>query len=413
MLPALPGLDHAAAADLLDKVEAHLGDGGAAVEAALGLHLQHDVLEHLRLVRVERELLEDARVALGELARGEADGQLRASGVVFDQVDRGVQTAVHRAAVVVLAAEVLPLRLLLIAGDVHRVVHQLVHALVLHRRDRHHRHPQQRLHGVDVDGAAVAGDLVHHVERHDHRHVHLQQLHGEIEVSLDVAGVHDVDDGAGLLPEHEVPAHQLLAGVGGHGIDARQVGDERVGLAADHAVLPVDGHAGEIADVLVGAGELVKERGLAAVLVADQRERERRPLRERVAAALGVELALLAQTGVGGLPAAAGAARRLGRSFNGLHADLLTVREPQRQLVAVHAQLHGVAHRRELHRRDLRAGDHAHIQKMLPQRAFPAHGEDPCALAGSQIFDRHRVTSKAVELLSGIFYHAHPAGSIA
>ncbi len=39
-------------------------------------------------------------------------------------------------------------------------------------------------------------------------------------------------------------------------------------------------------------------------------------------------------------------------------------------------QLHRVAHRGKIDQRDLLAGDQPHIQKMLPQSAFAAHGSD-------------------------------------
>ena len=56
----------------------------------------------------------------------------------------------------------------------------------------------------------------------------------------------------------------------------------------------------------------------------------------------------------------------------GLDPDLRRVCEAQRQLIAVNAKLHRVAHRRELHQLHPRAGDDAHIEKMLPQRALAA-----------------------------------------
>ena len=153
-------------------------------------------------------------------------------------------------------------------------------------------------------------------------------------------------------------------------------------MAADDAVLAVDRDTGEIAYMLVGAGELVEERGLAAVLVAYQREGERGPLRKGIARALGVKLALLAETGVrGGL--AFGAVLPVdGCRLNGLNADLLRVGNTQCQLIAVQAQLHRVAHRGQLDHRHLDAGDQTHVQKMLAQCAFSADRDDAGTLSG-------------------------------
>ena len=188
-----------------------------------------------------------------------------------------------------------------------------------------------------------------------------------------------------IFLQNEVAGNQLLTAVGRHGIDAREIRDERVRIAADDAGLAVDRDAGEVADVLIGAGELVEERRLAAVLVAYEREGEHRVVRERIAAALRVELALLAEAGVllavlHRLPDVIG---RL--FFAGLDLDPVRIRKTQREHIAVQAQLHRVSHRGELLHRDLRAGEHAHIQKMLAQRAFTADGGDDAGLADAKL----------------------------
>ena len=69
-------------------------------------------------------------------------------------------------------------------------------------------------------------------------------------------------------------------------------------MAPDDAVLPVDRHAGEIAYVLVRTGELVEQGRLAAILVACERERERRIVGKRVLVGANVKPPALAETGV-------------------------------------------------------------------------------------------------------------------
>ena len=141
--------------------------------------------------------------------------------------------------------------------------------------------------------------------------------------------------------------------------------------------------------MLVGAGELVKEGGFAAVLVAHQGKGQRLRLRQGIAGALGVELALLAKAGVKALPLALLLSGLVRRSVQGLCLDLLRVLETQGQLIAVDAQLHGIAHGRQLHHGEGRAGDHAHIQKMLPQGALAPHGKDTPALTGLTVSNGH------------------------
>ena len=363
-LLALPGADDRGLADLLDEVEAHVGHGGGPVHAALVLHLDDDVLQHLPLVLVQGQLIQDQLVPLHRLAGGEAHGEARPLGVVLDEVDDAVKAAVDGAVVVPLVAEILAGGPLLVLGDVQGVLHQLVHALVLGGGDGHHGHAQELLHAVHVHGAAVGGDLVHHVHGHHHGHVHLQELDRQIEVPLDVGGVHDVDDGRGLLIKDEA---------------------EGLGMALDDAVLPIHGDAGEVAHVLVGAGELVEEGGLPRVLVADESEGQRRALGQRVPVALAVILAALPKTRVLALLNAGDADVGIGALLDGLDLDLGGVGHAQRQLVAVDLELHGIAQGGQLHHRDLGPGDHAHVQKVLPQGPFPAYGADHGGLADGEL----------------------------
>ena len=180
----------------------------------------------------------------------------------------------HRAAVVILAAEIHAPGALLILCHMDGVVYQLVHALVLGGGDGDDRDAQHRLHLVDAHRAAVAAHFVHHVQRQHHGDIQFHQLHGQVKVALDVGGIHDVDDAGGFFADDELAGNDLLAGIGGHGVDARQVGDLGLRVALDGTALAVHRHAREIAHMLVGTGELVEQGGLTAVLVASQRKGE-------------------------------------------------------------------------------------------------------------------------------------------
>ena len=189
--------------------------------------------------------------------------------LILDQMAHRVQASVYRAAFFIGGAKVLPHGFFLIMRDVDRVRDQLVHALILGGGDRYDRHAEQRFELVDVHGAAVGGQLIHDIQRDDDRGVHLEQLHGQIEVALDIGRVDDVDNRAGLFVQHKAARDDLFIGIGRHRVDAGQVGDEGVFVTLDDAVLAVDGYAGEVADMLIGACQLIEERGFAAVLVAD------------------------------------------------------------------------------------------------------------------------------------------------
>lgn len=179
LLLALAGLHDGLIHQLVDEVEPHIRDGGGAVQTPLLLHLDDDVLDHLFFVLVELQGRLDALVALHELCGRKAHRDACGLGMILDQVDDAVDAAVDCAAVILLAAEIHPARPLLILCDMERMIHQLVHALVLCRRDGHDRDAQHGLHLIDADSAAVAAHLVHHVQRQHHRRIQLHELHGE------------------------------------------------------------------------------------------------------------------------------------------------------------------------------------------------------------------------------------------
>ena len=215
MLAALARLDHAAAADLADESETHVRQGGEAVFAGLLLHLRDDVLERVQLVLVQMQGLAHQLIALDKLGRREAQGDAGALGVVLDQMRDRVNTAVQGACIrTVRRAEVQAAGALAMARHVQGVLDQLAGALVLGGGNGDHGDAEHALEQVDVDGAAVCRDLVHHVEGENHGAVELHELHGEVEVALDIGGVHDVDDGIRARGENEVAADDLLAGVG-------------------------------------------------------------------------------------------------------------------------------------------------------------------------------------------------------
>ena len=390
MLAALLRLLDAAGADGLDEREAHVGESRKAIGAGLLLHLGDDVLHGVKLVLLEAKCFDDQLVALDELGRGVAVGQASALGVIGDKLSNGVDAAVHGAAVrSVRAAEVDTPRALAVAGHVDGVLHQLVYALVLGGRDGHHRHAQEGLQGVHVHGAAVLSDLIHHVEGDDHGNVQLHELRGEVEVALDVGGVNNVDDRIGLGVDDELAAHDLLARVGRKRVDARQVCDRGLRMAAHLAILAVHGDAGKVAHVLVGACELVEECGLAAVLVACQRKREGLACGHHPSCRAGTQL-VLANGRVARHARRHLQADLLVRIMDVLERDLGCVRRADGELVAAQANLKRVTHRRVLDHGDLGARREAHIKDVLAQGLlFAIHRADDGVLADLERVECH------------------------
>ena len=115
----------------------------------------------------------------------------------------GVERTVDGGADARRGAEVLSGRSFLIARHVEHVVDELVHTLSVDGANGHHGDAEQMLQLVDAYGAALTLQFVDEVEGQHHRAAQFHKLHGEVEAALDAGGVDDVDDGVGLLLQHE------------------------------------------------------------------------------------------------------------------------------------------------------------------------------------------------------------------
>ena len=262
MLAALVRADDGARAKALDEREAHVRKRRLAVEAALTLEGLDEAGERLALAFRDGELAFDQRVALDHLRRGETHGQARRLRIGIDEVHERMNAAVHLAEriarLLACGAKVDVPGDFAVHRNVHRMVDKLVDTLVLHRRNGHDGNAERRLELVDAHRAAVRGELVHHVEREHHGNIEFHQLQREIKVALDVGRVDDVDDRGGLLLDEEVARHDLLVRVRRERVDAGKVDHRRLGMAAQLALLLVDGDAGEVSDMLICACELVE-----------------------------------------------------------------------------------------------------------------------------------------------------------
>ena len=259
MFAAFVRLDDAAPAYIADKAKAHVRQRRQAVGAGLALHLGDNVLDTVELIAIQVKRLGYQLIALDQLGRRKAHRDVRRHGMVLDQVSNTVDAAMQRTAVrTVGRTEVQATGALAEPRHVQGMIHQLADTLVSRGANRNDRHAQQTLEQVDVNGAAVGRHLVHHVERDDHRTVKLHELQCQVQVTLDVGGINDVDDGVRTLVEDELTAHDLFACVRRQGVNARQVGNARLGMVTDGAIFAVDRHAGKVTDVLVGARQLVE-----------------------------------------------------------------------------------------------------------------------------------------------------------
>ena len=199
------------------------GDDGLGVVVAVLLALGDQLLHASSLLLGEVDELAGVRVALKQFDRvvaalvgGNARRQVILD-VVQNVLDGGIELVLRHLA--------------LRSSGLLDLLEELLDALVLKSRDHHDRAAELLGKLVRVDLIAVLLDQVGHVEGNDHGQAGLDNLKRQVQVTLEVGGVDNLDDNIGLAA-HEVIARALLLGaVGGKRVDAREVRDGNVLVA--------------------------------------------------------------------------------------------------------------------------------------------------------------------------------------
>ena len=199
------------------------GDDGLGVVVAVLLALGDQLLHASGLLLGEVDELAGVRIALEQLdsvvaalVGGNARRQV-VLDVVQNVLDGGIELVLRHLA--------------LRSSGLLDLLEQLLDALVLKGRDHHDRTTELLGELVRVDLIAVLLDQVGHVEGNDHGQAGLDNLKRQVQVTLEVGGIDDLDDDIGLAA-HEVIARALLLGaVGGKRVDAREVRDGNVLVA--------------------------------------------------------------------------------------------------------------------------------------------------------------------------------------
>ena len=212
---------------LIDDVGNHAvtlsGDDGLGIVVAVLLALSDQLLHASGLLLGEVDELAGVRVALKQL-----DGVIAAlvggntrRKVVLDVVQNVLDGGI----------ELVLGHLTLRSSGLLDLLEKLLDTLVLKGRDHHNRAAELLGELVRVDLIAVLFDQVGHVEGNDHGQAGLDNLKRQVQVTLEVGGVDNLDDNIGLAA-HEVIARALLLGaVGGKRVDAREVRDGNVLVA--------------------------------------------------------------------------------------------------------------------------------------------------------------------------------------
>ena len=200
---------------------------------------------------------------------------------------------------------------------------------------------------------------------------------------------------AGTMPNAIDPA--ALEQEAAHAPDWRaklNLGDRKIVLFVGRlipekgAVLAVHRNAGKVAHMLVGAGQLVEQRGFAAVLIAGQGKGQR-----CTGGNGGAGFALvvaggfvqLANAGVGYHLVALFAGGGAVRCVHAVNFNFLRIGQAQGQLITAQLHFNGVPHGGRFAQRYLGAGGQPHIQQVVAQLALTAYHADDCILPNVQV----------------------------
>ena len=199
-----------------------------------------------------------------------------------------------------------------------------------------------------------------------------------------------------MLIKQEIPRHDLFLGIGRERIDARRIRNQCFRMLPHMPALAGNGNARKVPYMLIGSRQLIEQRRLPAVLIADQGEGKRLALRNCLRLVMMVPARRpihLANAGMRN-----GKMHFILRCRMILRAMLMLLMNghqscfvpPQRELITAYQDLNRITHRRTLHEFDLSAGSQPHVQQMMPKRSLPFYDVNIGSLARLQLIKLHR-----------------------
>ena len=381
MFFTLPWFDHCLITDILNEIKSHMGNCRRPVQTTLCFHLFYDMLQHLFFILIQFQRLENQRIPFCQLRCCKTNRDLCCLCMIFDQMHDRMQTSMYRTTVFVDITVVNLSWPLLIFCHMQRMSYQFIDTFVLRRRDGNDRNPQHLFHLVDQNRSAVFPYLIHHIQGKHHRNIQLHQLHGQIQIPLNIGSIHNVDDSFRMFIQHKISCNDLLTGIWGHGIDSRKIGHQCVFFSPDSSIFSVHRYSRKVTHMLTGSGQLIKQCGFSTVLIPRKCKCQHLCIRQRMFRFLLMIFTTLSKSRMGdycsffffrfylsGIP----------YIFN---LNFLRICKTQCQFITVNPQFHRISHGSVLYYCYLSLWNQSHIQKMLTQRPFSAYRANRCCLS--------------------------------
>ena len=117
---------------------------------------------------------------------------------------------------------------------------------------------------------AVLAHDINHVQSNSYRITHFHNLCSQVQVTLDVRTVNQIQHTVNIALQQIVTGNNLFQSVWGQGINTGQVGNNYIIVTFKAAFFFLYSYAGPVTNILVGTGQIIKHCCFAAVRVTNQ-----------------------------------------------------------------------------------------------------------------------------------------------
>ena len=143
---------------------------------------------------------------------------------------------------------------ILILINLDNLVKKIIDALTCSADSRDNRHSEKIAKLLYIQFVSLEGQLIVHIQSHDHSKVHIDELGGKVEISLQIGCVHDIDDHIRSVFHEILPHIQFFRTIGRQRICPRKVNDsEMISSIFEKALLSIDRNAAVVTDMFVAA----------------------------------------------------------------------------------------------------------------------------------------------------------------
>ena len=185
--------------DLLNKCKTHICNCCGPIKSTFLFHLLYNMLQELFFILIQLELFQDQFIPFCQFACRKSYRNVCLLRMILDQMHDPVQASVYCSAMVICITEILSSRTFLIFCHMHCMFDQFFNSFILRSRYWNNRYSKFLLHLIYQDRTAVVPHLIHHIQCQNHRNIQLHQLHGQIQVPLNIGCIHDIDDSLWML----------------------------------------------------------------------------------------------------------------------------------------------------------------------------------------------------------------------